>query len=253
MCDFIFRFLMLSPILTAPCRAASCSRLVRKFQWIVPDGLGSLMNEKWNELTLINVLQKTHLFIFNGVFVAEWVFSSWHMGLVVLGHVCGLPGPGIELCVPCIGSGFFTTPAPRGSSSCHILHVSVQDSFAQPLTRSSQPCYLCRRATCPRGLPRLVMTQGRCQRRCWQRGPEHARHRLPFHLPTCWRLRLEVLLSQAKSVAFKRKHLAFWQLHRSSHGCLRVSPACLWHWVRYWTSSWHLKVPVFWAWGTRKS
>ena len=121
-------------------------------------------------------------------------------------------------------------PAPRGKPfMSHSPYVSVQDSFC---TASGQ--ILPALPSCTGEPHVLVGRQGWWWHRAAVRGDAGGgardTHGTPPHstCPTCWRLRLEVL-SQAKSVAFRERHLAFWQLHRSSHGCLRVSPACLSH------------------------
>ena len=93
-------------------------------------------------------------------------------------------GSNLCLCVPCIGSGFFTT-----GTTWEALHVifSIRKctGFILHSLRPDppSPALLHRRASCPRGPPRLVMTQGRCQRRCWRRGQGHTRHTASFHLP----------------------------------------------------------------------
>ena len=130
-------------------------------------------------------------------------------------------------CVSCIGSGFFTT-----GTTWEALNVTFCLGKCTGVILCSlrpdppSPALLRRRATRPRGPPSLVVPQCRCQRRCWRRST----HGTPRHstCPSCWRLRLEVL-PQVKSVAFREKHLTFWQLHRCSHGCFRVSPVCLFH------------------------
>ena len=132
-------------------------------------------------------------------------------------------------CVSCTGSGFFTTGATWEALSATLsLRNCVGFTLHSPRPDPPSPALLCGRATCPHGPPSLVVTE------CCIRGEAgggagntHGTLR-PSTCPTCWRLRLEVL-SHAKSVVFRGKHLAFWQLHRSSHGCLRVSPVCLSH------------------------
>lgn len=99
---------------------------------------------------------------------------------------------------------------------------------------------LFRRATCPAGLPSLVVTQCCIWRRCGPRGRGMACHVTPPALLLGSR---GPVFFWAKSIFFWKMHLALWQHHRSSLGQLRISPALM-TWFPYGKGPWHLNVPV---------
>ena len=143
-----------------------------------------------------------------------------------------LPNPGIEpvsLVSPASAVDSLQLAPPGKPLMSHSAYVSVQESFCAASDQILPALPSCA------GEPRVLVGH-----QAWwchsaavrgdAGGGARSTHGTPRHstCPSCWRLRLEVL-PQVKSVAFREKHLTFWQLHRCSHGCFRVSPVCLSH------------------------